>query len=288
MIAIVGASGFIGKNLVRHIANAGYDVLPVYFSKPSDFKNEIQFEELLRSDIKIDEVIFCGGNSNHNVSNAGLLHAIEIDSNYIQQYFERFTCTKAILVSSAAVYYGYEGTVDERTCPRPNVNYGLSKRVAEMVFEKEVHYRGCSGVVLRLTHAYGPGERDNRLFKNIARAVTNREILKVHGTGNSYINPVPIEFFDNVVTYLLNKEISSGLVEYYNIGSCENLKVIDIVYELNKYFDFDYAFEGEEEQPVNFMTSVKKLGDLGFKCEDSIRSLIEYIQSIINIDRKNI
>ena len=281
MIAVIGVSGFIGKNLFRYIERIWPDVLPVYFMHQTGLKNEVQFDELLKSDTTIDKVVLCGGNSNHNVSNANLFHTIELDGDYVQRFFEKFSCTKAILISSAAIYYGCNGVVDEDTCPRPNVNYGLSKRVAEMVFEKEVRYRGCSGIVLRLTHAYGPGERDNRLFKNIAKAVTSDQILKVHGNGESYMNPVPVEFLCKVVEYFLTTNTTLTSTEYFNVGSSESLRVRDIVSELQKHFDFDYTFEGIEEQPVTFSTSVEKLRKLGFSSTNTISNIVSYVRSMI-------
>jgi len=280
MIAIIGASGFIGKNLFRYIDRIWPNSIPVYFSHQTGFEKGIQFDELLMSDFTIDKVVFCGGNSNHNVSNEDLFQTIEKDSKYIHRFFEQFTCTKAILISSAAVYYGYKGIVDENTCPKPDNNYGLSKRTAEMVFEKEVHHKGCSGVVLRLTHAYGPGERDNRLFRSIAKAIVNKQVLKVHGSGESYINPVSLEFLCKVIEYFLAMNITIANTEYYNVGSSESFRVKDVVSELQEHFNFAYEFEGAEEQPVTFATNVQKLGKLGLNSRNTINDIVDYIRCI--------
>ncbi len=281
MIAIIGASGFIGRNLSKYFLDRGFQILPVYFSRETYLKNEIQFEELLMaSDIPIDTVVFCAGNSNHFVSNYDLFSIIKKDGDYIQRFFESFKHLKSILISSAAVYYGYNGLVDENLIPKPNVNYGLSKRIAEMIFEKEICLQKSLGIVFRLTHVYGAGERNNRLFRNVAKAIKHGQVLKVHGTGSSFINPIPIEFLCEVVAHFLKKDFPTSGVEFYNVGSSESITVKDMVTELNKYFSFDYVFDEEERQPVNFITNVEKLAGLGLRYGKTVEGVVNYIRLI--------
>jgi len=143
-----------------------------------------------------------------------------------------------------------------------------------------VRHKGCSGVVLRLTHAYGPGERDNRLFRSIAKAIVNKQVLKVHGSGESYINPVSLEFLCKVIEYFLAMNITIANTEYYNVGSSESFRVKDVVSELQEHFNFAYEFEGAEEQPVTFATNVQKLGKLGLNSRNTINDIVDYIRCI--------
>lgn len=283
MIVILGASGFIGRNLANYLINKGYDVLPVYFSNRTLLKNEIDFENFIISKQQIDKIIFCGGNSSHYVPEDSLFKIIKKDSEYIQRVLDKFNNTRNILVSSAAVYYGYEGMVDETINPRPNMNYGLSKRIAEMIFEKEIYNKKSSGTVLRLTHVYGKGERDNRLFRNIAKAIKHSQVFKIYGEGNSYINPIPTSFLCEVVTHFLNEDLVSPGVEYYNVGSKENVTVKEIVSKLKNYFNFDYIIEGEEKCPVYFKTNVEKLEKVGLCFENAVESVVNYVCSISQI-----
>lgn len=279
-VAVLGASGFIGQNLTEYLSRANYEIIPVYFTHPVKYAGAIDFEDFVRSDKRIDAIVFSAGNSNHNVDNKDLFEIIKKDSLYIQTVFEKFRIYKAILLSSAAVYYGYEGIVDENTCPRPMVNYGISKRIAEMIFEKEAKKQQTQAVVLRLTYAFGKGERETRLFRSIAKSVTSGQSLKIHGKGESYINPVPVEFVCKVMEYFLNKDLTTN-VDYYNLGSLKCFKVIEIVEKLKENFNFKYTFEGEEKQPVIFMTKTEKLAQLGITFDDVFKSVNRYIKSII-------
>lgn len=282
-VAVIGGSGFIGQNLVEYLSKREYEVIPVYFSRKLEHSNAISYEDFITTSKKIDVVVFAGGNSNHNIDNKDLFSAIKRDSIYIQSILERFEISKAILISSAAVYYGYEGPVDETMCPRPNVNYGLSKRVAEMVFEKEVKRQQIQAIVLRLTHAFGKGERETRLFRSIARSIISGQQLNVYGRGESYINPVPIEFFCKVIEFFVNSNLGTG-IDYYNVGAFEGIKVREIVEILKNLFDFECVFQGEEKQPVKFITKVEKLAGLGLLFYDVIGSAVNYIQSIISLE----
>lgn len=280
-IAVLGASGFIGQNLVEHLLTAGYETIPVYFTHPVVYPRAVSYEEFFKMEGEIDAVIFAAGNSKHNISNESLFEVVKMDSLYIQTVLDRFEISKAILISSAAVYYGYEGPVDETVCPKPTVNYGISKRFAEMIFEKESKKKQVQAIVLRVTHAFGKGERETRLFRSVARSISTGQPLKVHGRGESYISPVPVEFVCKVVEYFLNSPAATG-VDYYNVGSFDQVRVIEIVERLKEKFNFQYVFDGEETQPVRFMTRTEKLSRLSIAFHDVLGSVVEYIQSILD------
>lgn len=290
-IAVIGASGFIGKNLVAYLSKKAYEVVPVYFNNPIDHPKAISYEKFINIFGKeekakdIEAIVFSAGSSNHNIGNKDLIDAIKRDSLYIQNIFENFEIPKAILISSAAVYYGYEGPVDENTCPRPNVNYGISKRVGEMIFEKEIDKHQSQGIILRLTHAFGKGERETRLFRNIAKAIMSGKPISIHGGGESYINPVSVEFLCQVVEYFITSKLSNK-VEYYNVGSAKEIKVKEIVQKLKEKFDFEYIFTGEEKQPVRFITKVEKIAELGLAFHNVIESVENYINLIIEESAK--
>lgn len=78
----------------------------------------------------------------------------------------------------------------------------------------------------------------------------------------------------------MSKDSTIG-VDYYNVGSLEHIKVIEIVKRLKEIFDFQYIFEGEEKQPVCFMTKTEKLAHVGLASYDVLGNIIKYIQSII-------
>ena len=271
-IAIVGASGFIGKNLTEYFLKKGYDVIPIFFSHEINYPKSTGIDEFLGKHETVEAVIFAAGNSNHFIDDRELLVSVDRDTNYILKAFEEVSFSRAILLSSAAVYYGYKGVVTEETCPRPTTNYGISKRIAEMVFEKLTLERKMTGVVLRLTHVFGKGEKKRRLFPSIAKAIFTKEPLRIRGNGQSYINPISVEFLNHVVEYFV-KDFKEVGVNYFNLGSSEPLRVIDVVERLQKYFDFKYAFEGEETQQVEFLVSVKKIENiLGIPdfCNDAV------------------
>lgn len=96
------------------------------------------------------------------------------------------------------------------------------------------------------------------------------------------INPVPVEFVCKVVGYFLSKDSTTD-VDYYNVGSLEHIKVkvIEIVKRLKEIFDFQYIFEGEEKQPVCFITKTEKLAQMGLASYDVLGNIIKYIQSIV-------
>jgi UDP-glucose 4-epimerase len=260
-IAIIGASGFIGKNLTENLIRKGYDVIPVFFSREVYYPRSVRINDFLRNREAVEIVIFAAGNSNHLIKDPEFLISVEKDTKYIQRVFGEVSFSKAILLSSAAVYYGYKGVVTEETCPRPTTNYGISKRIAEMVFEKAVLERKMTGIVLRLTHVFGKGEKESRLFPSIAKAIFTKEPLRIRGNGESYINPISVEFLNRTIEYFITHFRAEG-VDYFNVGSSEPLRVIDVVKKLLNFFHFTYVFEGEETQQVDFLVNVDKIENI--------------------------
>mgnify|MGYP001075470449 CR=1 FL=1 len=274
-VAVIGADGFIGTNLVKYLGKIhDLEPLPIVFRNQPD---SLFFDEFLSQSKKVDVIIFAGGNSNHYVTNETIYKVIEMDSKYILQTIEHVENKLSILISSAAVYYGYKGVVDENTCAKPSVNYGISKRTAELLFEKSIRDKKSKGIVLRLTHAYGLGERSTRLFSKIVNCLKQGTELIVYGKGESYINPVPVEFLAHVIARLIQDSPTSE-IDYYNVGSYEPVKVRDIVEEVHKRFGLKYLFEGEETQLVEFITSTEKLRQRGIFLENAIEVYLNHVQ----------
>ncbi|WP_372590430.1 NAD(P)-dependent oxidoreductase [Fervidobacterium pennivorans subsp. carthaginiensis] len=281
-IAVIGCNGFIGSNLVDYLCRIeNIEVLPVHFSDSTRKWESVRFDAFVEDNTKLDVVVFAGGNSVHLVEDEKLYEVIQKDSRYIMEVFQSKQLEVAIMLSSAAVYYGYTGFVNEETCPKPNTNYGISKRLAEMIFEKEIKKKGIKGIILRLTHAYGRGEKTTRLYSKIAYCIKSNEELKVFGNGESYINPVPVEYLGEVV-YQLAKEPSEKEIDYYNVGSYEPIKVKDIVFEASRRFGLRYRFEGDETQPVNFVVDVTKLAKRGLVFKDALKRYMDSLENVLS------
>ena len=144
-ILVTGAQGFIGKNLISHLAYAGHDVFGLdseYLSHP-DWK--VRLSDKLES--FFPEVIFhvgaCAGTLEKRVN-------FMMIRNYESTKMLAIWCKKnnvSLIYSSSAAVYGETGDC-------PSNLYGWSKYVAED------YVLSTGGIALRYFNVYGPGEEN--------------------------------------------------------------------------------------------------------------------------------
>ncbi|MDU7252475.1 MAG: NAD-dependent epimerase/dehydratase family protein, partial [Clostridium sp.] len=132
MIAVLGASGFIGQN-IQSILNKNYkeefkDALMIYFNRTNNILeefNKISFYEFIKNQKlidKIDTLIIVAGNSNRNIDTNNFYEFIKKDINYIFEMKDKIKCN-VIFLSSAAVYDGNYGCIKEDQNIRPDSLY---------------------------------------------------------------------------------------------------------------------------------------------------------------------
>jgi UDP-glucose 4-epimerase len=168
-ILITGATGFIGRSLVRELIAKGYSGITALARKNSDTgflkENGIALvygdlsdkQSLMSLTGKWDVIFHCAG----LVGNYGLGRLrranLEGTKNICRLAFER-KAAKFIYLSSVAVNSGNpEVPLVEKLPYKPTNNYGISKMEAEIVV-REYLKNGLPAVILRPCMVYGEGE----------------------------------------------------------------------------------------------------------------------------------
>jgi nucleoside-diphosphate-sugar epimerase len=160
IVAITGANGFIGRHLVRHFGEAGWDVRPVV---RRDYERGTVVDLFARADV----VVHAAG-ATRAPSRARLRAAnVELTERTLaaarQSEIGRF-----VFVSSQAA----AGPAPSRTCaitedepPHPVGAYGHTKLDAERL----VRASGLSFAIVRPGAVYGPWDRDFLAMHRLAR-----------------------------------------------------------------------------------------------------------------------
>tara|TARA_B110000503_G_scaffold23182_1_gene36098 strand:- start:12775 stop:13686 length:912 start_codon:yes stop_codon:yes gene_type:complete len=159
---LFGGSGFLGPvilNQYPHIVSVGRSSPPSYIKNEHIFFDSINDLSLL-DNIKIDNVIFLIGNSNHHYLNNTCIEAINYNvlplkkalSYFSKRSLKKFVCFTSILL------YGKEGRnelISEKHKIFPYQNeYIFSKFLSEQVvkyYENQV-----PSIILRCSNIYGP------------------------------------------------------------------------------------------------------------------------------------
>jgi UDP-glucose 4-epimerase len=168
IIAITGASGFIGRAFVAHVASCGHRAVPLF---RQDLESELQSK--LES---VDVIVHLAGRAHvlHEsaADPAQAFHAANVQlTEIVLQAAIAAKVGRFVLMSSAGVLGNVtsEAGVDDDASSVPYDHYSRSKLVAEHAV-RAIAAKRIETVILRPPMVYGPGARGN--FARIMRAVS--------------------------------------------------------------------------------------------------------------------
>ena len=159
---VTGASGFLGRHLVRHLIASGDEV--VTLSRPWPAATALgggRFDALF------------------HLAWAGVHGAERRDPEQVTENLRHAAgvvelaraagCAVLVGVGSQAEYGPRAGLIDEETPCVPQTPYGAAKLAAGALISALHERCGIRGVWLRLFSAYGPGDRDGYLIPYLIR-----------------------------------------------------------------------------------------------------------------------
>lgn len=288
MIAVIGASGFLGRNIQsefkRHYEKDCKDVLMIYFKSSNNILegfNKMSFYDFIKNqDIinKIDTLIVVSGNSDRNIDESNLYECINKDTKYILEMKDKIKCN-VIFLSSAAVYDGKCGCVKETQSISPNSLYGICKYNSEMAIKyitKDIEDKKV--IIYRLMYGYGNFERDSRLMPLINSCIKENKILKVNGY-NNYLNPLSAEFISRIIIESSKNIDIFQKEEIINLTSLRKIKLMEVLELINMKRNLKYEIIGEEPIIKYYPSSDKLkyyLQKLNLPEEDIEKSIMNY------------
>lgn len=173
---VTGATGFVGRHLVAHLAAAGDEV--------TISEAEVTEPELLEADFcqcRPDAVYHLAAQADVQASftdpAATLRVNVEGTSNVLDAA-RRAGAARVVVVSSADVYGRVEPAdlpVNEAAAMRPVTPYGASKAAAEMVCMQAGLGRGLDVIRVRAFNHLGPGQSDRFVAAALASRIAANE-----------------------------------------------------------------------------------------------------------------
>lgn len=209
--SVVGASGFIGSNMVSYLEGLGFSVLKI--------GRDLE-------DIKVKElgtVIYCAGfgdckNAPDDVVDANLV--------FLNKLIRKFSYKKLFYISSTRVYLnndlGEEGTALQLSVDDQRRLFNLSKLVAESFLEH------CENAFsLRVSNAYGNAFESPLFLPSIVRDAISNKLMNIYTTpsyAKDYVNVTDVCF----AVYRLSQK-NKLKYKVYNVASGENVTSTKIV-----------------------------------------------------------
>jgi len=222
---VIGARGFIGSNVVRHLRERGVEVREAYRETPLESLTGERF----------DVVYFCAGNSRTYLSEREPLTCLNENVGTLYTYLKALNYRKWVHLSSSSVY---PQSAREKVETMPIAVHELSLYGAhKLLSERYVTRFAPEWVIVRPTSFFGPGLKKNLLFD--LRAGKRDVFLR----RDSVLDYIPIETFADALRVLAERATN----EIVNVGSGQSLTVSEILaMKPNDYIYHDERYHSDE------------------------------------------
>jgi len=235
-VFIVGASGLVGSNCLRHFREQGWEVMGSYFSFEQDglvYFNTLDPEHPQNFDIvgwNPDVIVHCGA----------LTHVDYCETHADESYAQTVQSTKNLIhIANACgarmVYLGTDYVFDGKSGPytedapvAPLSVYGRHKLEAEERVLAEVP----RSLVLRVTNVYGNEARGKNFVARIMQQCRDGVQLSLKLPYDQFANPTNAADIARAM-FLLLRDGKSGI---YNTGSTDYMNRVSLALRVLKYY----------------------------------------------------
>ena len=238
IVIVTGNSGFVGRYLTRALLKKGFFVVGFDLLRTKDnyaLKHK-RFKQK-KVDLCLEDSLLRACKSIENVS--FVFHTVAIQpvdkSMDIKEYLAinlngasnlinacEVCCFKNLIVSSSFSVYGKPQylPIDENHSTQPNNIYGLSKLLAEKLFEFYARTKEFHITILRYDGIYGNGQTIPGFIQYLIKACANNEEIELFHNGMQKRDNVFVEDVvqSNIKAMKYNKREKYGV---FNIGGSE-------------------------------------------------------------------
>ena len=216
--AVIGASGFIGKNLINKYRKKYPDCIGTYFSNKESklIKFDIKNPNIDRLDLEKTghkAVIIASYKSDISYCENESDKAYEVNVDGILRLIKNLSQTnlKIIFLSSEHVFDGLTGKYNDEHLRNPKTSYGNHKKI----IEDNIKNLTDNFVVLRLSKNYGLKKNDRTILDEAANLLNqNKNVL---AASDNYFNPTLVD--DSVESIIKIQE--KNLNGYINVCAPE-------------------------------------------------------------------
>lgn len=232
-VAILGASGFVGKNLMLKLPSDWNTY--AFYNTSKDFadfvkKNNIKatlIKKDLSKDFKVsnryprnfDLVISLLGNTSHILEEFQPEYDLNSDPLAITNFFKKFSCNKLIYFSSTAIYDNHYQLVSAQKTT--DIIPSNSYTIAKLMSERLIHYFQKKKVIdkfliVRLSGAYGPYQRPNRLITRLINTFHFKKgnHIELKGTGENWTDAMYVKDTINFILLAIKQELKNEIVDF--------------------------------------------------------------------------
>ena len=236
-VLVTGASGFMGRHVVRHLAAAGHAVTALDLRPPPEphppgvtgIYSDLRHGELPEENF--EQII-------HLAALGGVRPSMERPLDYLDtnlgatirllEHARHRGLRRFVFASSSSVYGPTDGTPSsEDDPPSPCSPYALTKLQSEQWGRMFAEKHGIDFIALRLFAVWGPGQRPDLALESFRQKIPAGETITIHGDGSQRRDLTHVSDVARAVEAAL--AWSGRGFEVFNIGTGTNHSVNDML-----------------------------------------------------------
>ena len=273
-ILITGATGFIGKHLVKKIPN--YNIAVDQNGKNIDLRIRKEVLKIKRSDI----VIHLAGKipSEKNYSKNIFFEHNFLGTLNILEYCIKKKVKKIIFVSSYVYGNPEKNPISEKHQIKPHNTYTKSKVLSEELCKIYAEKYKIEIIILRPFNIFGNLQKDNSLISNIIKSIKNNSSITIINKNNKrdYL------FIDDLIDVIIKLIDYKCKFEIFNIGSGKSYSFENIV----QLFEKENKIKIKRKYKISKKNNIPKIQADITKIKKEIKwnpkyTLVEGIEKII-------
>lgn len=272
-ILVFGGTGFIGKPLVKKLAESGAELFVLYVGeKPQDkefskvYWINKDFETLTKEEIKLllkgmDGVYYLLHGATIGISAVnpveGICSSISLLLKFLEVCKEENFKGKIIYASSGGAVYGNKSSlINEKAATFPISDYGIQKLIAEKYLYLYGHQFSLDYSIVRIANPFGVGQRIGAqgIIPILIQNIYSEKAIPIWGTGDIVRDYI---YIDDLVLALEKVLFYKGTEKIFNVGtglgSSINQLIENIEILLNKKAKIDYFPERPNDVKLNIL-----------------------------------
>ncbi|MPZ40473.1 MAG: NAD-dependent epimerase/dehydratase family protein [Rhizobiales bacterium] len=267
---VLGGGGFLGLNLCRHLASAGYRVRA--FGRRCSFPEALEDVpwlpghasdvDALTAAIESCETVFhllgttTGYSAQHAVAQD--LHDNVIAALHCFDVSRKLGVKRIVFTSSGGAIYGAPAQIPTpETAPaEPFTAYGINKLAIEKYLAAYERFHGVDYRILRIANLFGPFQLPKKDYGTIANCIScalDKQSIKIWGDGSAVRDYV---FADDVIAALESAMNDSSDQRIFNIGSGQGRTLNDVVWSVEQILNTKLEIDWKPSRPGDIPASV--------------------------------
>ena len=231
---VTGASGFIGSALVRHLADAGWDVVAVDRKPFPDAKQAARLIDVAQPgalDGLLDDrtiVFHMAASADVAASVANPRHDFDNTFRGVFEVLEgaRSARSRVVFPSTASIFDTSNALpLQERAFPRPTSPYAAGKLAGEAYCHAYHRSYGLDVRIARMFSVYGVGMFRFAIHDIVRKIQRNAEEIVILGDGTQVRDYL---FIDDAVRGLAMVGVEGAAGEEYNVATGEPVRLLDL------------------------------------------------------------